>query len=264
MNERSTLDEFFGPRVDETPLGTVVDGSLSAGLQVRINPRYSIEKLAVGRYVVIKGRQTGRKFFGIITDIALDASNPDLIRRPPASSDDFVVDIYSGSVAFGTMKVSPMLVLDEEQGEPRPVKTIPSHFSHVFEASAQDVELVFGEEDKEHFYIGTPLDMEEVQVNLDLMRFVERSSGVFGKSGTGKSFITRTLLAGIIKSGLASALIFDMHNDYGWAIKDEVGREHKGLRQLFPDGRVSVVTLDEDTSRARGSKIDRVLRIGYE
>jgi DNA helicase HerA-like ATPase len=87
---------------------------------------------------------------------------------------------------------------------------------------------------------------------------------VFGKSGTGKSFITRTLLAGIIKSSLASALIFDMHNDYGWAIKDEVGREHKGLRQLFPDGRVSVVTLDEDTSRARGSKIDRVLKIGYE
>jgi DNA helicase HerA-like ATPase len=264
MNERSTLDEFFGPRSDETPLGTIVDGSLSAGLRVRINPRFSIEKLAVGRYVVIEGRQTGRRFFGIITDIALDVSNPDLIRRPPDSSDDFVVDIYSGSVTFGTMQISPMLMLDEEQGEPRPVKTIPSHFSHAYEASPQDVELVFGEEDEVHFYIGTPLDMEDVQVNLDLSRFVERSSGVFGKSGTGKSFITRTVLAGIIKSGLASALIFDMHNDYGWAIKDEVGREHKGLRQLFPDGRVSVVTLDEDTSRARGSKIDRVLRIGYE
>lgn len=264
MNERSTLDEHFSPRGAETPLGTVVDGSLSTGLRVRIDPRYSIEKLAVGRYVVIKGRQTGLRFFGIITDIALDASNPELIRRPPASSDDFIVDVYNGSVAFGTMEISPMLVLDEELGEPRPVKTIPSHFSLVSEASPQDVELVFGEEDEEHFYIGTPLDMESVQVNLDLTRFVERSSGVFGKSGTGKSFITRTLLAGIIKSSLASALIFDMHNDYGWAIKDEVGREHKGLRQLFPDGRVSVVTLDEDTSRARGSKIDRVLKIGYE
>jgi len=264
MNERSTLDEHFSPRGVETPLGTVVDGSLSTGLRVRIDPRYSIEKLAVGRYVVIKGRQTGLRFFGIITDIALDASNPELIRRPPASSDDFIVDVYNGSVAFGTMEISPMLVLDEELGEPRPVKTIPSHFSLVSEASPQDVELVFGEEDEEHFYIGTPLDMESVQVNLDLTRFAERSSGVFGKSGTGKSFITRTLLAGIIKSSLASALIFDMHNDYGWAIKDEVGREHKGLRQLFPDGRVSVVTLDEDTSRARGSKIDRVLKIGYE
>lgn len=264
MNERSTLDEYFGPRGGETPLGIVVDGSLSTGLRVRIDPRYSIEKLAVGRYVVIKGRQTGRKFFGIITDIALDASNPDLIRRPPPSTDDFIADVYNGSIAFGTMEISPMLVLDEELGEPRPVKTIPSHFSFVSEASPQDVELVFGEEDKEHFYIGTPLDMESVQVNLDLTRFAERSSGVFGKSGTGKSFITRTLLAGIIKSSLASALIFDMHNDYGWTIKDEIGREHKGLRQLFPDGRVSVVTLDEDTSRARGSKIDRVLKIGYE
>jgi DNA helicase HerA-like ATPase len=58
-------------------------------------------------------------------------------------------------------------------------------------------------------------------------------------------------------------LIFDMHNDYGWMVRDESGREFKGLRQLFTDGRVSVVTLDEATSRARKSKIDRVLKIGY-
>jgi len=264
MIERSELEDILGPRVDESPLGIVVGGSLSSGLQVKIDPRFSMEKLAVGRYVVIRGRQTNRRFFGIVTDIALDATNPDIVRRPPNLSEDFVLEVYGSEVAFGTLNVSLMLMLDEEQAEPRPVKTIPSHFSPTFEASAQDVERVFGEEDETHFYVGTPLDMEQVQVNLDLARFVERSSGVFGKSGTGKSFITRTVLAGIIKSGLAATLIFDMHNDYGWAVKDEIGREFKGLRQLFPDGRVSVVTLDEDTSRARGSKIDRVLKIGYE
>jgi len=264
MIERSELEDILGPRVDETPLGIVVGGSLSSGLQVKIDPRFSMEKLAVGRYVVIRGRQTNRRFFGIVTDIALDATNPDIVRRPPNLSEDFVLEVYGSEVAFGTLNVSLMLMLDDEQAEPRPVKTIPSHFSPTFEASAQDVERVFGEEDETHFYVGTPLDMEQVQVNLDLARFVERSSGVFGKSGTGKSFITRTVLAGIIKSGLAATLIFDMHNDYGWAVKDEIGREFKGLRQLFPDGRVSVVTLDEDTSRARGSKIDRVLKIGYE
>lgn len=162
------------------------------------------------------------------------------------------------------MHVSPMLMLDDEQDQPRPVKTIPGHFSAVHEASAQDVERVFGPEDETHFFIGTPLDMETVQVNLDLGRFIERSAGVFGKTGTGKSFITRTVLAGIIRSGLASTLIFDMHNDYGWSVRDEAGREYKGLRQLFPDGRVSVITLDEETSRARKSKYDRVLRISYE
>ncbi len=264
MTTSSSLDAYFGARPSDAPLGVVSGGSLSEGLLVRLDPRFSMEKLAVGRYVVVHGRQTGRKFFGLITDILLDASNPELVRRPPEPSDEFAAEVYSGGVAFASMQVSPMLMLDEDDDEPRPIKTIPAHFSPVFEASAKDVERVFGKEDREHFFVGTPLDMEGVQVNLDLARFVERSSGVFGKSGTGKSFITRTLLAGIIKAGLASALVFDMHNDYGWAVRDEGGREYKGLRQLFPDARVSVVTLDEATSRARASKVDRVLKIGYE
>jgi DNA helicase HerA-like ATPase len=244
-------------------LGIVVGGALSAGLQVRLEPRLSIERLAVGRYVVIHGT-SGRRFFGLVTDILLDATNPDMVRRPPDPADAFATEVYGRQVAYGTIHVSPMLMLDEGQDEPRPNKTVPAHFSPVYEASAADVERVFGREDETHFFLGTPLDMEAVHVNLDLSRFVERSSGVFGKSGTGKSFITRMLLAGIVRAGLASTLIFDMHNDYGWAVKDEAGREYKGLRQLFPDGRVSVVTLDEETSRARGSKVDRVLRIGYE
>jgi DNA helicase HerA-like ATPase len=263
MSERSELDSFFGPRPDESPMGIVVGGSLSAGLDVKLDPHLSIERLAVGRYVVIRGT-SGRKFFGLITDIMLDATNPDLSRMPPRTDDPFVAEVFAHQVAFGTMHVSPMLVLDAEDAEPRPIKTIPAHFSLVTEATAEDVARVFGPEDEKHLFLGTPLDMESVQVNLDLLRFVERSSGVFGKSGTGKSFITRILLAGIVRSGQASALIFDMHNDYGWAVTNEAGREYKGLRQLFPDGRVSVMTLDESTSLARKSKFDKVLRIGYE
>jgi len=263
MTDASDLDTYFGERPSETPLGTVVGGSLSAGLRVKLDPHLSIERLAVGRYVIIQG-QSRRTFFGIITDILLDAANPDLPRRPPDPSDNFSAEVYRGSVAYGAMQVTPMLVLDEGAQEPRPIKTIPAHFSRVHEATAADVERVFGREDQSHFFIGSPLDMELVQVNLDLGRFVERSSGVFGKSGTGKSFITRTILAGIVKSGLASSLVFDMHNDYGWAVKGEGQHQYKGLRQLFPDGRVNVVTLDEETSRARKSKIDRILKIGYE
>jgi len=263
MTETASLDSYFGPRRGEAPLGMVVGGSLSSGLIVNLNPRLSIENLAVGRYVVIDGA-SGARFFGLITDILLDAVNPDLSRRPPPADDPFAAEVYTGGVAFGALKVSPMLVLDPQAAQPRPVKSIPSHFTAVHEASARDVELVFGKEDDEHFFVGTPLDMEHVPIHLDLKRLVERSSGVFGKSGTGKSFITRTVLAGVIRSRLASALIFDMHNDYGWAVRDEAGREVKGLRQLFTDGTVNVVTLDPETSAARGSKTDRTLRIGYD
>jgi len=201
MSERSELDEHLGPKPSDLPLGVVVGGSLSTGLTVKIHPAFTVEKLAVGRYVVIRGRQTDRTFFGIITDIGLDATDADLARRPPMPDEDFSAEVLSGEIAYGTMHVSPMLMLDEDQDQPRPVKTIPGHFSAVFEASAKDVDRVFGTEDKTHFYVGTPLDMESVQVNLDLARFIERSAGVFGKSGTGKSFITRTVLAGIIRSG---------------------------------------------------------------
>lgn len=263
MTDPPTLDSFFGEPPGAHPLGIVVAGSLSSGLTVKLDPRFSMERLAVGRYVVIKGRETGRRFFGIITDIELGSTVQDLARRPPEADDDFAAQVYGGGLAYGMIYVSPMLVLDEGDDEPKPIKTIPAHFSPIYEASAADVARVFGEEDRTHFFVGAPLEMEGVQVNLDLPRFVERSSGVFGKSGTGKSFMTRTLLAGIVRSGLASALVFDMHNDYGWSVHGERG-EVKGLRQLFPGGQVSVITLDPDTSRARGSKIDRVLRIGYD
>ena len=258
----SELDALFGPKRATAPLGVVVSGSLSKGLDVKLDYRTAVlEGLAVGRYVVIQGT-TGRRFFGMVTDLMLDSANPDLYRSPP--EDDFAREIYRGSAAFGMMHVAPMLVLEAEGQEPRPIKTIPSHFSPVLEASEEDVNLVFGAEDEGHFFIGSPLEMESVQVNLDLGRFVERSSGVFGKSGTGKSFITRMILAGIVRANSASTLIFDMHNDYGWSVKDEAGREFKGLRQLFPDGRVSVFTLDPQTSQHRGSKTDGVLQIGRE
>jgi len=271
MAFRSELDDFFR-RERRQRLGLVVGGSLSAGLDVKLDPGdvergvppgVVIEELAVGKYVVVEGASR-RRFFSLITDIALDHTNPDLLKTPPDADDEFARFVYSTELAFGRLNVAPMLVLDEGADTPRPVKTIPAHFSPVFEATPEDVDRIFGKEDDTHWHIGAPLDMETVKVNLDLKRFVERSSGVFGKSGTGKSFVTRTILAGLVKANAAVNLIFDMHNDYGWSVHDEHGREYKGLRQLFPDGRVQVITLDPETSRHRGSKVDGTLLIGYD
>jgi hypothetical protein len=92
---------------------------------------------------------------------------------------------------------------------------------------------------------------------------VERSIGVFGKSGTGKSFLTRVLMAGVIQREMAVSLIFDMHNDYGWEVSDERGSSVKGLKQLFPS-KVAIFTLDEESSRRRKAKYDYVVEMGYD
>ncbi len=241
-------------------LGVVVGGSLSKGLEVKLDRETVIEDLAVGRYVVVRGRS--KRFFCMVTDILLDTTNPAIKSDPPDLSDPFLREIYTGTAAFGTIHVAPMLTIDEDEGEPRPVKSIPSHFMPVEIATAEDVNDVFGREDGTHFNVGAPLELEDTQVNLDLKRLVERSVGVFGKSGTGKSYLTRILLAGVIKQDCAVNLIFDMHNDYGWEVVDERGPRAKGLRQLF-GSRVAIFTLDEDSSRRRNAKYDHVVTLGY-
>jgi DNA helicase HerA-like ATPase len=104
-----------------------------------------------------------------------------------------------------------------------------------------------------------------VPICLDLDRFVERSNGVFGKSGTGKSFLTRLLLSGIIRKQAAVNLIFDMHSEYGWEAATE-GKSFstvKGLRQLFP-GQVQIYTLDPDSTLRRGVRDAQELYISYD
>src|SRR3972149_3009728 len=85
-NQQSDLDDFFGPRDsspaapnDTKPLGLVVGGSLSKGLEVKLDRSSNTESVAVGRYVVIEGQS--RKFFSMITDVLLDATDP-----PPAKA----------------------------------------------------------------------------------------------------------------------------------------------------------------------------------
>lgn len=253
-NSTNELDLFF-PRLDPAAhkLGMVISGSLSKGLEVKLDYAAPLEEIAVGRYVIIEGARL--KFFGMITDVALDNTNPQIEKTPPDVSDPFLREVYAGASTFGRIHIAPLLVFDAAGSEPRPVKTIPGHFSNVRVALEEDVNMVFGPEDEQHFHIGEPLDMADVQVNLDLYRMVERSVGIFGKSGTGKSFLTRLLLAGIIKRRAAVSLIFDMHNDYGWEVQTEGRTPVKGLKQLFPQ-QVAIFTLDEASSRRRKVRPD--------
>lgn len=242
-------------------LGIVVSGSLTEGLEARLDGATSVEDMAVGRYVVVMGQK--RKFFGMITDVQLGASSAQITVSPPDISDPFVAEVIAGTSTFGTLKIMPMLSVSLESGTSliQPVKTVPSHFSPVSEATEEDVFDVFGREDGSHFYIGKPLDME-TKVCLNLPRLVERSSGVFGKSGTGKTFLTRLLLIGIAQKDAAVNLVFDMHNEYGYAGTWEGGKTVKGLKALFP-GRVAIFTLDPQSSRARGASADFEVEIGY-
>src|SRR5439155_14288551 len=140
------------------------------------------------------------------------------------------------------------------------VRTIPPHFATVGEASDADVATVFGAASETSLPIGTPLEMTS-EVCIDLSRFVERSNAVFGKTGTGKSFLTRMLLAGVIRADLASVLVFDMHNEYGmWSEDEETKKKAPALKEMFGN-KILIFSVDPESSRRRSVTPDYEVQV---
>ena len=266
MTQAHDNDSMIDGRIDSVPglpLGMVIDGSVANGVEVKLDPGVSVEQIKVGTFVTLQG--ANNRFFGVVTDVGLGSTDPRMKFTPLPADDPFVIQALQGIVAFGTVSVLPQLTMPDVVGdeqEPAPAKSIPAHFSRAFTASQEDVETVFGSEEDGNFWIGSPLDME-TKLCLDLGELVKRSMGVFGKSGTGKTFLTRLLLTGILQNGDASSLIFDMHSEYGWQGQDtDKGVNVKGLKQLF-GAKVSTFTLDEEHSRRRGLSTDETVHLGF-
>ncbi|GAK59762.1 hypothetical protein U27_06747 [Candidatus Vecturithrix granuli] len=257
-------------------LGTITRGSLIEGVEMRLDPYQSIEDIKAGKFVVIEGEKND--FFSMITDVRLDTTSPQILVHPPARDDLLMREILAGTSAYATVMLRPMLMVSRinpaqlpeqsaasEVAEILPVKTVPAHFSNVYDAAEEDVSQIFGSEmhDDKYFYIGTPLDMT-TPVCLNLDRFVERSNGIFGKTGTGKTFLTRLVLCGLMKQQRAVNFIFDMHSEYGWQATQEAGQGKgsfvKGLKQLF-GSQVAIFTLDPESTRRRNVQADYEVQI---
>jgi uncharacterized protein len=250
-------------------LGLVVEGSLTKGLTARLEGACSVEDVRVGRFVKIQGEKYD--FFCLVTDVLLGTSSTDLLDDPPDPADDFLHQVLVGTGAYGSIAIQPMLMLNKQSAAeirpeelgvgPQPVRTIPVHFAQVNSADEEDFGRVFASPGEASWTVGTPLDMD-IPVRLDLERLAERSNGIFGKSGSGKSMLTRLLLCGLIKSQRAVNLVFDMHSEYAWAMRDKrTGTMLPSLRDLFGE-RVVVYTLESTRQRPAGRKTNGDIRIG--
>ncbi|MDQ5940547.1 MAG: hypothetical protein QG632_273 [Candidatus Dependentiae bacterium] len=245
-------------------LGTIVGGSLTEGLTMRLSSDYPLESIKTGKFACVRG--VNYSFFSLITDIQLQVTNQDILLFPPTKQEILLHAMLSKRDIYATVSLRPMLMLDHATHSRMPVKTIPAHFADVLEASAADVAHIFGSEasHRKYFNIGKPLDMD-TPICLDLNLFAERSNGIFGKTGTGKTFITRLILAGLVKSQAAVNLVFDMHSEYGvQARREGEGIVFvKGLKTLFPD-KVAIFSLDPESTRRRGCAPDVEVFLSFD
>jgi hypothetical protein len=244
-------------------LGIVTGGTFNNGLMVRLDESTPSESLRIGDFCVVEGEEN--LYFSMIQDLRLEATDPRMMAAPPTNLSPFMRQILRGTNTYVVAEVKPMLMvrrLDEnelarEEAGPQPVRTIPMHFARFIQANELDFATVFGAESDTHFAMGQPLTME-IPIPINLNRLVERSSGIFGSTGTGKSFLARILLSGIIAKNIAVNLIFDMHNEYAQGKESEEREKVKGLKELF-GSKIVVYTLDP---KNRALRADHDLAIG--
>jgi len=203
------------------PIGYVVGGGLEANLQVRLTvPPQEVQE---GAFVVIDSGTW--RFYGLVTDLQLGATDPRFADeqselRLPAG----LAGLLHGQTLFTNLNVMPVLMIDRgpepgtlgyeawrqehpENAAPVTVKTVPSHHAPVRLADAEDIAQIFGEEDNHNIFCVGHTREQGHPVCLNLERLVQRSSGIFGTTGSGKSFLARMILAGLIHAGHTATLI---------------------------------------------------------
>jgi hypothetical protein len=262
----------------QSPIGFVVGGGLKENLHVRLTvPPQEIQE---GAFVVIESGEW--LFYGLVTDLLLGATDPRFAdEQSEARLPNSLASLLHGQTLYTNLEVLPALMLERGpemnspdyqrwMGEidaglrpsprPLPVKTVPPHHAPARMAMPGDIAEIFGRaEDEGNFIIGYTREQEH-PVCLNLDRFVQRSSGVFGATGTGKSFLTRLVLAGLIHYNRASVLVFDMHNEYGFDdTASDTGERVTGLKGKF-HSRVRVVGLGQG-AQIRGQTPDFNLEV---
>ncbi|HLA96958.1 MAG TPA: ATP-binding protein [Anaerolineales bacterium] len=275
------LSKEFNPQGNGNMIGYVVGGGLKENLRVRLTiPAQQVQE---GSFVVIESGNW--LYYGLVTDMQLGATDPRFAdeqsekRLPPD-----LANLLHGQTLYTNLVVLPALMLErgpdpgspeyagwraaidaglQSQPHPLPVKTLPPHHAAVRLASPGDIAEIFGSPEKDgNFVIGYTLEQEH-PVCLNLEKFVQRSSGVFGATGTGKSFLTRIVLSGLIHYNRASILVFDMHNEYGLDdIASDSGQRVIGLKTKYPS-RVRVVGLGAE-AQIRGQTPDFHLEIAMK
>ncbi|WP_271629522.1 ATP-binding protein [Caldicellulosiruptor sp. DIB 104C] len=235
-------------------IGKVIGGSFLEGLAIKVEDDSIIEDTRIGSILVSQTEK--KKYYCMLTDMVIEGMNKQSLTELPRGTEFSLLNrITRGTSIYTIFKAQPVLAFDLQEGKNQPIRNIPLHASSVRRATYDDIQDVFGsfEKDPKRFFpIGSVLDMDEsTQVCIDIDRFIERSSGIYGRTGTGKSFIARLIMAGIILSDKASLLIFDAHSDHGPDSIDEENYHVKGLKSLFGN-KVQIMTIESSSVNRAG------------
>jgi len=227
-------------------LARIVAGSLTGGLTAQLLNEVSPERVRASSVVAIQGKEA--TFLGVVSDIALGLGVElarSLTRQETRTSSVMgrVIDrsaskLKSQGSLPSDLTLVPLAVAWGDEVEI--ADTLPDYTAFVTTPGVGDVKRFYGLVDQQRRWplgtlkspvVGKSLG-DSVPVDVDIL--ARGSFGIFGKSGSGKTFVGNLLASYIILSNYTGGLekrikllIFDMHSEYGLKLKDQIGRDYE-------------------------------------
>jgi uncharacterized protein len=146
-----------------------------------------------------------------------------------------IIQVGSGSVPenqvknqpFGNRWLTIQLVGEGQRiGEfQRGISQYPTINDEVHLVSEEDLKKIYGQLDKGYFVnIGHVAGAEAIPALIDVNKLITRHSAIVGTTGSGKSTTVASILNALSdkeKYPSARILVFDIHGEYGQALKDK-------------------------------------------
>jgi len=229
-------------------IGEVVDASVLGGINVKLsltNP----ENIRTGFPVIAEGKKYD--FYCVVADVfnppvdvvdSLATSDLGKLSIPAVSPG--LQKGYFGNVFYSKVLLEPIQLIDKENGAMTDVETIPPYFTKVRLATTTDVKAIY-QPTKTSMAIGNLRGMPEFEIPIDFDKLTQKAFALLGRTSAGKSFLNKIICNFILKTGVASVLLFDMHNEYGTYSATDNSR---GLKFYFPE-KIEWLTLNPEKNK---------------
>lgn len=149
--------------------------------------------------------------FGIITQVGAGAVPENQIPNQP----------------YGNRWITIQLVGEgQRSGEfQRGISQYPTISDEVHLVSEEDLKRIYGQPDKPYFVnVGHIAGAESIPALIDVNKLITRHSAIVGTTGSGKSTTVASILNALSdteKYPSSRILVFDIHGEYGQALKDK-------------------------------------------
>jgi len=231
------------------PLGKVVSGSLKDGVKIILESSEDIEDYPVGGLITIRGNQ--KEYLALVSDVGVKGDSAPITALSGIRDEYYkaIISELRGKYSYGWLEA--ILIAETYGNEAYESETFPG-YSSIIPDNYQDLLYKFFDKanNTTHWDIGVPKTPKRVDIKIpiNISRLVELSFGIFGKSGTGKTFLGNILASyfmlyddylaskGYVEGKPIRLLIFDMHSEYGVYLKDNLGNKiADGVGQLAKD-----------------------------